>query len=241
MILAPPGGYPPLDMVAGRYEPESTKLFEQLAKPGTSVIDIGAHVGYYSLLAARRIGSEGKVFAFEPEPMNYELLTKNAALNGYANIKGVNKAVSDQVGANTLYLSKLDNGRHTLFQQDTTQSEGTTVETTTIDAFLESEGWPDIGLIKIDVEGAELSVLNGMSRLLAKNRSLNMIIELNPALLRNAAVDPLDFLNRLKQQGFKVYVIDESGGPQELSETSVPALIDRLITADNSVNLHFAR
>lgn len=241
MYLAPPKGYPPLDMLAGRYEPESSKLFEQIAKPGMFVLDIGAHVGYYSLIAAGKVGPNGKVYAFEPEPMNHELLTKNVALNKYDNIHIVNKAVSDHDGSGTLFLSGLDNGRHTLFQQHTAQATVNTITLTTLDAFLESEGWPNIGLLKIDVEGAEQSVLAGMSQFLEKNRTLHMIIEFNPILLRNASVDLVEYLKQTKQWGFEISVIDEKTGLTPLNDQEIPELVDRLQAAESSVNLHYAR
>lgn len=228
-------------MLAGRYERETTRIFEQTAKSGMVVIDIGAHVGYFSLLAARRVGSEGRVYAFEPEPMNYDLLVKNAELNGYQNIDPIRKAVSSEVGVATLHLSALDNGRHSIFGQGLPQSRDETVETTTMDAFLEKEGWPTVGLVKVDVEGAELAVLQGMGSLLGGSAELSMIIEFNPCLLRIAGVDLVQFLELPSSWGFKVYIIDENKGTLPLDQANPLDLINRLLAAESSVNLFCQR
>ena len=116
MYLASPGQFPPADMALDRYEPETTGLLQRVIEPGMVVVDVGAHVGYYALLAAKRVGPQGKVYAFEPDPTNYALLLKNIELNGYRNILTTGEAVSDRVGTATLYLAGLDTGRHSLFR-----------------------------------------------------------------------------------------------------------------------------
>jgi len=237
MHLATEGRYPPLDMMSGKYEQQTTQVFEEAAKPGMVVLDIGAHVGYYSLLAARIVGPEGRVYSFEPEPQNYSLLVKNIDRNGYENITPVNAAVSNQMGVATLNLSTLDNGRHSLFVSNPSQSSTETVNTTTIDAFLENSASPNVGLIKIDVEGAELAVLDGMGKLLEKHDQLSLIIEFNPGLLQTAGVDLVQFLKRPSQWGLKVQIIDERRGLTPLDDADSDSLINRLLTSESSVNL----
>jgi hypothetical protein len=80
------------------YEPETTAVFLSLITDGDVVVDLGAHVGYYTLLAARRVGPEGRVFAFEPNPDNFRLLVKNIESNLYSNVIPVQKAVSNGRG-----------------------------------------------------------------------------------------------------------------------------------------------
>lgn len=241
MYLAPPGGYPPMDMVAGKYEPQTTRLFSQLARPGMSVVDVGAHVGYYSLLAAKKVGPTGHVFAFEPEPMNYDLLVKNAKLNGYQNIVAVQKAASRREGTAKLYLTALDNGRHSVYDHNLPQAGSRVVETTTVDALLEEHGWPAVSLVKIDVEGAELDVMAGMERVLRESKDLKLIMEFNPSLLRNAGVDLVKFLEIPARWQFEVYCIDEKAGVSPLKATDMPAMVDRLLAAESSVNLFCTR
>src|SRR3989344_6832323 len=79
----------------GEYEPFETNLFQQLIKTGDCVLDIGAHIGYYTLLASGLVGKKGKVFSFEPDPNNLVLLRKNVMVNELSNVVIVNKAVSN--------------------------------------------------------------------------------------------------------------------------------------------------
>lgn len=241
MYLAPSGSYPPLDMAMARYEPGTTRLFQETVKPGMVVVDIGAHVGYYTLLAAKQVGPTGKVYAFEPEPGNHTILLKNIGMNSYDNVVATPMAVSDQTGSSTLYITALDSGRHSVYHHGLPEKGIATVETTTLDVFLESEGWPSIDLIKIDVEGAEVAVLDGMNQLMEKNSDLKLIVEFNPALLQNGGVAPIEFLERLASPGWSVKIIDEVSGLSTLTESDGPTLVDRLLSADSSVNLFCTR
>jgi len=241
MYLALSGRYPPLDMAMARYEPGTTRLFQEIVKPGMMVVDIGAHVGYYTLLAAKLVGPTGKVYAFEPEQDNHAILLKNIELNRYDNVAAARMAVSDRRGSSTIYLTALDSGRHSMYRHGLPERGSAPVETTTVDSFLESEGWPRVDLIKIDVEGAEVDVLDGMPQLLEKSGQLKLIVEFNPALLQSAGVAPLQFLGRLASPGWRVYLIDDAKGPLPLAEGDAPSLADRLLAAENSVNLFCTR
>jgi FkbM family methyltransferase len=241
MYLAPSGSYPPLDMAMDRYEPATTRLFQETVKPDMVVIDIGAHVGYFSLLAAKLVGHTGKVYSFEPEPGNHAVLLKNIDANGYDNIVATQMAVSDRTGNLTLYITALDSGRHSVYHHGLPERGSVTVESTSLDSFLESEGWPTVDLIKVDVEGAEVAVLDGMTQLMEKNPDLRLIIEFNPALLQDGGVTPIEFLERLHSIGWYVTVIDEIDGLSPLTETIGAALVDRLLAADSSVNLYCTR
>jgi len=230
-----------LSMVMGRYEEETTRLFQSLVKPGMVFVDVGAHLGYYTLLAARQVGPAGKVYAFEPDPDNHAVLLRNIELNAYDNVVAARKAVSNQVGTATLYLTALDSGRHSMYQHGLPERGSVAVETTTMDFYLGSEGCPRVDLVKIDVEGAEVSVLEGMTQLLEKSDDLKLIIEFNPSLLQNAGVRPLQFLENPAFLGFKVYLIDEEHGLSPLAANDAPALVNRLLAAEESVNLFCKR
>ena len=237
MYLAPSGKFPPLAMAMDRYEPATTRVFQDTAQFGMVVIDIGAHVGYYTLLAAKLVGPSGKVYAFEPEPGNHDTLLKNIELNKYANISAAQTALSDRNGKATIYLSGLDTGRHSLYQHGLPEQGNASVETTTLDSFLESENWPDVGLIKVDVEGAEVAVLDGMVELLDRAPGLKLIIEFNPVLLKSAGVAPASFLGKIRTLGFQMSSIDDSDGISLLTAGDDSELTDRLLAADSSVNL----
>lgn len=241
MFLASPGKYPPMALAVDRYEEGTTQLFQRVIKPGMVVIDAGAHVGYYTLLAARHVGPAGKVYAFEPAPANYDLLLRNIQRNEYANVVAVKTALSREVGQATFYLTGLDNGRHSLFRHGLPQGGSVVVQTTTLDAFLESEGWPRVGLVKVDVEGAEADVLKGMEQLLRKPGELKLILEFNPSLLRSAGLDPLEFLNGPADWGFNVYWIDEKKGSMPLKSVDRVTVAGKLLNSESSVNLYCSR
>ena len=205
------------------------------------VIDAGCHVGYYSLLAARQVGPTGTVYAFEPEPGNHELLLRNIDLNGYTNIVPVKKALSNEVGWRTLFLTGLDNGRHSTYHHGLPERGSVEVESTTIDAFLEKQGWPKIDLVKADVEGSERDLLEGMSQLMGKSPELTLVIEFSPLLLGNAGADPLQFLGHLTAHNFRLHRIGEKKEPSHLAEPEWPQLVNELLKNESSVNLYCSR
>jgi FkbM family methyltransferase len=104
-------------LAAGRlFEPFETEWLENLVRPGDTVFDIGAHIGFYTLLLARLVGPAGKVLAFEPDPANFALLQQNVVLNRYANVALYNLALSSQAGSAALFLSGDNAGEHRLWQ-----------------------------------------------------------------------------------------------------------------------------
>jgi len=241
MVLAAPGRYPPVAMAMGEYEEQTTSLFERTLKPGMVMMDVGAHVGYFSLLAARQVGSEGKVFSFEPDPINHELLVQNIELNQYNNIFPVNAAMGDNVGSLTLFQTALDSGRHSTYRHGLPESGSVEVDVSTLDAFLDARDWPGIDLVKVDVEGAEMDVLRGMAGLLEKSPGLKLIMEFNPALLQSAGVPPSDMIQELKSRGFNLSCIHEKRGVIPMEQLNVEDLVAELLRADNSVNLYCAK
>ena len=241
MVLATDGGYPPIAMAMDRYEIETTRLFERVLTDRMVVVDVGAHAGYFSLTAARKVGPRGRVYSFEPAPANYELLLRNIELNDYANIMPVNQALSDKVGPATLYLTELDSGRHSTYHHDLPIKETVAIETTTADAFLEAQGWPKVDLVKIDVEGAELDVLDGMAHLIEKSAALKIIVEFNPGLLQSAGVNPSDLLQKPASMGFEAHRITETESVLPLYESGHSELVDQLLSSDGTVNLYWIK
>jgi FkbM family methyltransferase len=197
-------------MTTGDYEPGVTRLFDRLIESGMVVVDVGAHIGYYTLLAAKKVGPTGKVYAFEPAPSNYALLVKNIALNGYQNIVPVPKAVSNTQGTITFFLHP-DSVTHSLHRETLGRGKtAITVETTTLDHFFEEQGWPAVHLVKMDIEGAELAALEGMTKLIERNR-VCLILEFVPQILRNAGVNPSELLEKLSGLGFTIQLITKDG------------------------------
>jgi len=142
------------------YEGIETNLFMELVKEGMTVIDIGANIGYYSLIAGKIVGKMGKVYAFEPEPNNYNLLVKNIKKNKLSNIVALQKAVSVDSGEKTLFLSKLAHD-HSFTEENVNsirdERGSIKVETISIDEFAQQELIKKLDIVKIDVEGAILT------------------------------------------------------------------------------------
>ncbi len=144
----------------GSYESEQVRFFEKIVKKDWVIFDIGAHVGFYTLLSAELVGKDGKVFSFEPLIDNYEYLKKHIEINNYKNITPLNVAVSDKDGS--AFFRK---GENTSMGHLTSNGE-IKVRTITIDNLINNKKLPIPDVLKIDVEGAELAVLKGAVNLL---------------------------------------------------------------------------
>jgi FkbM family methyltransferase len=210
MVIGKRGYGYAVDYLTGEYERGTAVLCESLLTPGMTVVDIGAHFGYHTLLAARSVGQSGKVYAFEPHPTNYELLLRNVALNGYENVVAVKKAVSDHSG--TARLALVGSLQHCLLGDGATKRSSIRVESTSLDEFLESVGSPEVNLIKMDIEGGEKGALRGMTRLIQGSSGLRLIMEYSPSNLEASGTDPLSVLSWLRESGFTIWAIDEKRG-----------------------------
>ncbi len=208
----------------GEFEHEETELFKSLVRPGMVVVDIGANLGYYTLLAARLLGGQGRVYAFEPDPANYALLVKNIQANAFSNVVSTQMAVSDHAGSHLLFRHKYNFGCHSLSKANATEYDGSTeVTTTTLDHFF-AEVHPEskIDLIKMDVQGAEGQVIDGARNLLGEMKPA-ILMEFFPEALRNLGTDPGELLRRLEACGFKIKLIGRS--PASPSDRAVERAI----------------
>jgi len=151
----------------GIHEPCTTALFKKLVKEGMTVVDIGANIGYFTLLAASLAGEKGKVFAFEPEPRNYALLVRNTELNGFKNVIPLQMAVSNETGKVKLFLAK-DPSAHSIFRVAGVQRQEYSPKYIVVDAVSLDEFFKDkdctVDIIKMDAEGAEMIILEGMTQ-----------------------------------------------------------------------------
>jgi len=201
------------------HEKATTDLFKKTVKEGNTVVDLGANIGYFTLLAARIVGDKGKVYAFEPEPRNYNYLIKNIELNNYNNVSATQKAVSDKNGKTKLYICSYDTGHHTINQHRGIEAykpdfvddkkDFIEIETVTLDDFLEDKG-KSVNVIKMDVEGAEVLALSGMDRILRGNENLKMFIEFFPLLIKEMGSSPKEFVDKLlKDYRFSISIIPD--------------------------------
>ena len=191
----------------GRYEPYMISLFESVLHPGLTVLDAGAHIGLYSVLAGTRVGSEGAVISFEPNPVSFRLLHKNIRANGLEDrATCIDAALSESEGTSSLFFSDLDRDMSSLHRTDDHESS-IDVRTVALDEFL-PEGMA-IDVIKIDIEGAEMAALRGMESVLKRNSQVVLFIECFPEGLIRAGSHPEEMLTFLRHKGFSVRVIDE--------------------------------
>lgn len=192
------------------YEKCETDLLSEVVEEGMVVIDCGANIGYYTLLAAKLVGERGKVFAFEPEPSNYALLVKNIEANGYHNVVPARKAISNKTGSITLSLADDPSG-HSLGQIAQEHARGVIiVDSVTLDESLEQNIAP-VDVIKMDIEGAEMRALEGMNNIIRQNPNLKILTEFCPPYLERCGSSPASYFNKLKSHGFKIYAMDERG------------------------------
>ncbi len=192
------------------YEPVETEALLNLIESGDVVLDVGANIGYYTLLFARKVGSAGKVFAFEPDPDNFQLLCRNVEANGYSNVVLVNKAVSDHSGPARLVRCDQQRAAHHLWSHEGAAS-AVEVESVALDDFFADYEGP-IHLIKMDIEGAEAMVLAGMQTLLRRCGPIRLATEFWPVGLRLAGSSAGHYLNQLARLGFHLQHIDERRG-----------------------------
>jgi FkbM family methyltransferase len=188
-----------LIQIVSSTEAEVENAFLGLLNPGDVVYDIGANIGWYSLLAAKRVGPAGKVVAFEPSPVNVAHISENAAGNGFRNVMTIPMAVTDQNGWATFLQKGSLEGR--LDRDDTAAQAarraarkhryGSTalVPVVALDTWIAETGYQPPDVLKIDVEGAEVGVLRGMTHTLQSAKP-KLIIELHDT--REEVADLLD-------------------------------------------------
>jgi len=209
----------PYLLLDNAWEKYKTDLFIKEVSRGMIIVDVGANIGYYTLIAANLVGPEGAVYAFEPEPTNYDLLCKNIKVNGYTNITAINKAVSNKTGKAILYYEK-ERIVNPSFSKSNVLSVGDAnkkrnvgaleVETVSMDEYFEKAliDLSNINVIKVDVEGAEGLMIDG-SEMILMNDNLTLFLEFWPEGLKKLGSDPLKLVQKLKKYGFKASLINE--------------------------------
>jgi len=193
----------------GEYEPITTELIQTLLEEGMTFVDVGAHVGLFTLPAATCVGKKGAVIAFEPHPDNYAMLLQNIEANGLNDVIDANQAaVSDVIDAVHLHMSTFNTGDHQLFHQGCRNT--IEVQCTTLDAYFSAGEKVDV--IKMDVQGAEAAAFRGMRRVLQDNQAVKVIWELSPSQLKEAGSSASEVLQWLEELGFAFTIVDDATG-----------------------------
>lgn len=196
------------------WEPDVQRVVNTLLPQGGVFLDIGANLGFFSLLASNRVGPSGIVHSFEPVPAQYSHLVENLRRNGVTNVTAQPFALSDREGSMDFFVSKTWNsGVHSLFALP--DSERTKVEVHTLDAYLASHKVRPPDLIKMDVEGAETLVLRGAAGLLRASHRPFIVLEADDSHARRAGSSLLELKEMFTSIGYTVSELLEAGGVRE--------------------------
>ena len=210
-------GITPHLCLEGHWEAWVTLALARMLQAGWYCVDVGANHGYYTLIMADAVGQAGRVLAVEPNPALANLLRRNVDVNGFTGYTAViEKAVSDVCGATVSLVveaSKSING--SLFREATESDTVFDVNTTTVDVL--TQDWSQVDLIKLDAEGAEESIWQGMASTLEKHSKIIVIMEFNALKYPQPQV----FLSNLKKQGFPLRYIDYNSAITEVSESQL--------------------
>jgi FkbM family methyltransferase len=189
----------------GYYEPAVVSVLEKNVQPDWVILDIGAHIGYFTLLAAK-LAPQGKVFAFEPVNGLFQKLEHHLKDNNLQNVTAINAAVSAIESTTTIYVSDDENtGMSSLQQPENFSGKTESIKTISIDSWFQQDR---LNLVKIDVEGNELNVLKGMRQTIEKYKPA-LIIEVNPATLAYFKLTPADIFNYMQGLGYSNHQIDK--------------------------------
>ena len=219
----------PLDGPGSRFrrdgltEPETHALFEEVLKPGMVMIDIGAYIGEFSLVAARAMQGIGRILCLEPTPSVFAQLERNLKRNAWSNVEAIHSAVSDYDGTATFYVRIGSNDQSSLHPLAPGEQISYNVPVTTVDALVARTRLERLDLMKVDVEGHEISVLRGAREMIRRFRPA-LVIEISrhqrAVGYSGAAIKA--FLDELNYDSFRL----EAGGrvpylpaPGEINES----------------------
>jgi FkbM family methyltransferase len=203
------------------YEPECARVARRFMRTGGVVVDVGANIGQYSLLAAKLVGESGRVIAFEPNSKVLERLLHLVDINDFGNIEVIPCAVSDTVGESLFYPPPLsgNTGTGSLIPQEIGPStndmadrpEPICVRTVRLDQVMESRGISEISFMKVDVEGFEMEVLRSLTSCLKRQCVHALMVEVWPDQYRNDGSSSNDVFAYMRGFGYHAFVADWRG------------------------------
>ena len=218
------------------------KIIKNNVKDGDNVIDLGANIGYFTLILAKLVGPTGKVFAFEPDPRNLALLKKNVEYNNYKNVIIVPKAVSNVNDKCTLYTGQKTFGQNKIYKPKKTKTQKfipIDSETVRLDDFFKTNGLLDkISFIKMDVEGAEFLALSGMKEILKLNKNIKIFTEAEISYLEDAGSSYDQFIDLLTENDFTFSLADNR--TETLTKVNKSQL-EKILNDEGSVNIFCVR
>jgi len=203
------------DLSAGRlYESETSNFIGSILQPGDAFIDIGAHVGYFSMLASQLVGPTGAVFSFEPDPSNYAHLLEHIELNGAANVRPLHMAVGASPSVADFFFNADNDGGHALwevgrhpFNERTRKApQSRKVFVTSLDHILDGRDMRSLKAIKMDAEGAEFAILVGARELLKRARVPFIVAEINRFALESMGASERHVRSLMNDLGYETYL-----------------------------------
>ena len=226
--------------VTGGWEPHVTAVFSRLLSPGDVCVDVGAHVGYYTLLASRLVGTRGHVYAIEPATTTYAKLRRNLELNEVSNVTALNLAAGAANGRAVLYDGPPGNAGQASMQKpvdtaDDLLASGTEVEVLPVVSVVALEHHSRVKLVKIDVEGFEFDVLRGLEPLLDAGVQPAVLMELHPVLW--AGRDSMFFEEFCARHSLEVVPLFELDRPVPVNLRDSPTFRVDLLDARQDVLL----
>ncbi len=194
----------------GIWEAYETQLFLERIRPGINVVDVGANIGYYSVIAADQLAGTGFIAAFEPDPDNYHLLQKNLKHNQCHHVDAVHAGLAEHNGDGELFLNDSNFGDHQMYDAGQGRASRPIRLVNGADYF--QEKIQHIDLLKIDTQGAESAVITGLLPLLQKSGDkLSMIIEFWPYGLRQSGSSAHQLIDMLITLKLPIRIIDHIG------------------------------
>lgn len=212
------------------YEAAETVFMRTSLKSGMVLADIGANIGYFTIIGSKAVGKQGCVYAFEPDPRTFQILQSNIAQNRCKNVLAYPVALSDVCESTLLHRSPTNFGDHHCVLGRSEGRESISIECSRLDKILANLKRPDV--LKLDIQGFELRALKGMEGFLKDEGPITLLVETWPAGLKAAGgslEELLDFLYGLR---FATFRLASEGYIYPISRRS----IERLFEADSEVD-----
>lgn len=194
----------------GVWEPHITRWLTRTLRSGDTFIDVGANVGYFSVLASRLVGGSGKVVAIEASPEFSEIVALHLRLNSCTNVRVVNVAASDHDGVASFFQPCQHNlGHTTQYPEEPDLTPAFTIDCQPLPSILTRSELANARVVKVDVEGGERQVLDGLLPVMGLLRDdVELLLEVNPNLLARQGTTAADLIEQLERFGFHPYRVD---------------------------------
>jgi FkbM family methyltransferase len=192
----------------GIYEPEETRWIKQYIQPGMVVFDVGANIGYYSVIMSKLIGPNGMIHSFEAATAAFNRLKEHINVNHCKNTIIYHSAISDRNGQCIIYCADNANTGESSLKSFDGFKKKETVSCFTLDSYIEKKNINKVDFIKVDVEGAEMLVIDGAMSLLKRHRP-TIMLEINPSYLFRMGANTDNLILTMKHAGYNMYCFDQ--------------------------------